>query len=422
MSDVHDCWWSRYGDFSPGAGVYPHMGEVIAYYRLKRGLRTQQDLAIALGCSKRTVEELEGTMNLNTPDSIERRMVIAKLLRIPPALLALDWRFMVYQSSRVGQEDIFTDTIRLLEEDTFALYEDILIMGRSCLDNGGPLQVANRVDERLKKLKTIVQNTPEVDREHWQSLLCRFYQLSTSFALRNMNKKRTLSDAKNAIDIAIELDDPELIDSAFYRRSRVHMEHRTTAADEERKRKYLELAKADVDAALHYVERVRPPLKGSIYLIAAEVYALYAINDISLRKQCEKWQDKAAALVYRGNIEDDGTFLKLDTTALHHEKAKTLILFHRLQEARSELASAWKALPPDLLSWHINLHLTEASLYKAERDLEGSAKSGIEANKFAKVMQSRKRIAEVERLFLELQQLDDTNPYVCNLGTILGLY
>jgi transcriptional regulator with XRE-family HTH domain len=92
-------WWTRYGDFDPGAGIYPHMGQVIARYRLKRGLRTQQDLAIALGCSKRTVEELEGTVNVSTPDSVERRQVLARLLMIPPALLALDWRFMVYENN-----------------------------------------------------------------------------------------------------------------------------------------------------------------------------------------------------------------------------------------------------------------------------------------------------------------------------------
>jgi transcriptional regulator with XRE-family HTH domain len=415
-------WWSCYGDFEPGEGIYPHMGQVIAHYRLRRGLRTQNDLAIALGYSKRSIEELEGSMNLNTPDSVERRMLLAKLLRIPPALLALDWRFMVYPNNNSQQENNFTDMLSLLQEDTFALYEDILIMGRNSLDNGGPLETAYRIDKRLKKLVTIVQNSSEIDREQWQSLLCRFFQLSTSFALRNMDKKRALSDAGYAIEIAKELDDAELLASTFYRRSRVHMEHRVTATDEAQKYKYLELAKADVLAALSYTERVRTPLKGSIYLIAAEVEAFYAINDISLRKQCEKWQEKAANLIYRGKTEDDGTFLKLDTTALHHEKAKSLLSFNRLQEARNELTTAWKTVTPGLLTWHINMHLTEANIYKAEHDLEGSARSGIEAYKLAKAMQAHKRVAEVEKLFFELQQLGDTNPYVCNLGMLLGLY
>jgi transcriptional regulator with XRE-family HTH domain len=412
-------WWSRYGKFSPGVGIYPHMGEVIVFYRLKRGFKTQEAFAIAIGVSVRTVQEWEASAMI---DSVERRMLIAKLLRIPPMLLALDWRFMVYQNNGVDQENRFTDIMRLLEEDTFALYEDILIMGRGYLEKGGPLRVISRFDERLKKLETIAQHAPEVDREQWQSLLCRFYQLSTSFAQRGMNKKRALNDARNAIDIARELDDAELIGSSFFRRARVHLDRRNATTDQAQKQRYLELAKADIDAALHYAERVRTPLKGNIYLIAAEVYALYAGNDASLRKQCEKWQDKVALLVYRGNMEEDETFLMLNTSALHHEKAKTLLQFHWLRDARSELTTAWKALQPDLLNWQINMHLTEARLYQAERDLEGSARSGVEAYKIAKVTQSRKGEAEVKSLFVELQQLDDANPYVCHLGMLLEMY
>src|SRR5579885_778602 len=126
-------WWFRYGVFDPGVGIYPHMGQVIAHYRIKRGFRTQQELAIALGYSKRTIEELEGTVNMNNPDSIERRQMIARLLRIPPALLALDWRFMVYDDHSTDGNNIFTDLAQLLEDDTYTLYQHILRMGRGYL-------------------------------------------------------------------------------------------------------------------------------------------------------------------------------------------------------------------------------------------------------------------------------------------------
>ena len=68
------------------------------------------------------MEELEGTVNLNTPDSIERRQIIVRLLKIPPALLALDWRFLVYGSHSQEQTDIFAEPAQLLEDDTFTLY------------------------------------------------------------------------------------------------------------------------------------------------------------------------------------------------------------------------------------------------------------------------------------------------------------
>src|SRR5689334_13777362 len=98
-------WWSRYGDFSPGEDNYPHMGEVVAYYRVKRGFRRQEDLAVALGCSKRSVEEWEREVTLSSPN--ERRKVLSRLLRIPPCLLALDWHFMAENNKNSGIVDLY---------------------------------------------------------------------------------------------------------------------------------------------------------------------------------------------------------------------------------------------------------------------------------------------------------------------------
>ncbi|MGH2494291.1 MAG: helix-turn-helix domain-containing protein [Ktedonobacteraceae bacterium] len=421
MSDTQSYWWSRYGDFSPGMGIYPHVGEVITCYRLKRGFRTQQDLAIALGVSKRTVEELEGTVNLNTPDSIERRQIIAQLLRIPPALLALDWRFMVYGQNTEEQKDTFADIVQLLEDDTFTLYQNILRMGRGYLYNGGPGYIADIVDESLDKLLPIARNMPTAEQEPWQEMVCRYYLLSTSFALRRMDKKQTLMYARRAIEIAGKLENVELIASAHYRRVRVHLDLRKAETSEDERRKHLEHAKKDVQIALDHAEQIGPILRGKLYLIAAEVSALDA-HDPSARKQCEKWQEKAATLVYRSAQDEDDTFLRLNATALHHEKAKTLIHFGRLREAHSELVTARKTLLPDSLTWHVNLYLTEANLYKAQKDLEASAASAIEAYKLAKVIQSLKDELEVKKIFSGLQKLDATNPYVCNLGMMLGMY
>ena len=421
MSETKSYWWSRYGDFSPGMSIYPHVGEFITYYRLKRGFRTQQDLAIALGVSKRTVEELEGTVNLNTPDSIERRQLIARLLRIPPALLALDWRFMVYEQNSEEQKNTFADIVQLLEDDTFTLYQNILRMGRGYLYNGGPGYIADIVDESLDKLLPIARTMPTIEQEPWQEMLCRYYLLSTSFALRRMDKKQTLVYARRAIEVACELENIELITSAYYRRVRVHLDLMKAETSEDGMRKHLEHAKKDAQAALDRAEQIGPILKGNLYLIAAEVCALDA-SDPSARKQCEKWQEKATTLVYRNTQDEDDTFLRLNATALHHEKAKTLIHFGRFREAHNELITARKTLPPDLLTWHINLYLTEANLYKAQKDLEESATSAIEAYKLAKVVQSPKDEMEIKKIFSELQMLDAANPYVCNLGMMLGMY
>lgn len=411
MSDKPLYWWSRYGDFDPGINGYPHIGQVIAHYRIKRGFQTQRDLATALGLSKRTIEELEGTMNLDTPDSIERRMVLAKLLRIPPALLALDWRFLIDQSGSAEHLDDVLGTISFEEEETFALYEDLLVMGWEATWRGGIQQFAPRFNRQLERLATLADKSPITEQEQWQKLLCRYYQLSTRFAQRQLKAKQALRDAQSGIEIATQLDDPELMASAYFWRARLHLEQ-----------KLFPLAKDDVDAALAYAERIRTPLKGNIYLVAAEVYADGAENNQQMKTQCDRWYEKVANLVYRGGIEEDDSFVKLNVTTTHHERAKTLIQLRRFREARNELNTAWKTLSPDLVIWRINLLLTEARLYFAEKDLEGSAQSAIEALKIAKALQAQDKVSQAHSLYLQLKQHAANNPYVCNLGVQLGVY
>jgi transcriptional regulator with XRE-family HTH domain len=421
MSDKKVYWWSRYGTFDAGMSIYPHMGQVIAYYRLKRGFRTQQELAIALNVSKRTVEELEGTVNLNSPDSIDRRQIIAKLLRIPPALLALDWRFIVYDQNNSDEKNTFADITQLLEDDVFTLYQNILRLGRGYLYNGGPAYIADIVDETVYKLLPIVRNVPQIEQESWQELLCRYYQLSTSFALRRLNKKQTLLYAKQGINAASELEDAALLASGYYRRTRAYLDLRKAETSKDERQKYLQRAKTDAQSALSHIEQVGAVLKGNIYLIAAEAFAVDA-NDASTQKQCEQWQDKAATIVYRNEADEDDTFLLLNATALHHEKAKTLLRFGRFREAHSELVTARRTLQPDILTWHINLYLTEANIYMAQKDLESSAASALEAYKLAKVVQSPKDEVEVKKLFVSLKNLEPSNPYICRLGLNIGMF
>lgn len=416
---LEEYWWSRYGKFDPGEEAYPHMGQVIAHYRKKRGW-TQESLAIALGCSKKTVEDLEGAKSVNGPD-IERRKTLIRLLRIPPALLALDWRVHLLASSSdaIDQEQVSS----FVEEDTFALYEHILVLGWGCLYNGrGDLLHTSRVDSCIPKLESITRQVPEVNKEPWQELLCQFYLISTRFAQHSMNKRRAIVDAQKAVDLAVSLNKVELLVSALYRRATVYLEQSAITTNPRQQQVHIDHARDDIVAALNYSDRVRGILKGNVYLMAAEINALYASNDTALQRQCLKWQDKTASLIYRGELEDEGNFLKLNASALHHEKSKMLLRLGQIKEARSELNLAWKTLPPDFLTWRMNTYSTEATLYMAEHDLEGSVHAAFEAYHIARAMHSEKGEASVKKIYTELKQVDDDNPYICNLGVILDMY
>jgi transcriptional regulator with XRE-family HTH domain len=82
MSKSH-YWWYAYGYFAPGKGNFPHLGQVIRYYRKVSGLG-KEAFATVLGCTKRYVEMLESDRNVMMPELLSRRILLAKALQIPP--------------------------------------------------------------------------------------------------------------------------------------------------------------------------------------------------------------------------------------------------------------------------------------------------------------------------------------------------
>ena len=342
-----------------------------------------------------TISQLESAIEFNVPDPATRRMFSAAILSLPSASLIPD--------SHVESNDL-TDAVRTLEESSFPIYEDVLIMGWECFRRSKDPLLIRKLDAYVDKLTKRTQLAPLSEKASWRSLLCRFCQLATRIAQHTLNEQKALSIAKQAIMIAIDLDDAELIASAFYGRGRVYIEYCNIVGDINLKQRYLTFAKADIDTALAYAERVRAPLAGNIYLIASELYARLSKSEAKRRIQCEIWQEQVASFVYGKNIENDGTFLKLNPTALHHERAKMLLQFGQIQEARDALNTAWETVQPNLPTWQVNMYLTEASLFIAERDIESSAKLGLKAYTLAKSVHSQKGEAEVKYLLSALQQ------------------
>jgi len=68
----------------------------------------------------------------------------------------------------------------------------------------------------------------------------------------------------------------------------------------------------------------------------------------------------------------------------------------------------------------MNMHLTQATLLFAERDIEESAKSSLKACTLAKTIHSHKGEVEVGCLLEQLQQLDTAHSSFRNLQMNLG--
>lgn len=433
MSDFH--WWSRYGNFSPGLYNLPHMGEVIAHYR-KKLYRKQEDFRIAVGVTLRSVQEWE--TNIMTAD-MSRRIFLAKMLKIPPALLGLTWQSIIDEENIAVYTDAFGHTSNLLQEHSYGLYEDLLAASYECYAYGISPETAYRFQHHQQELVQLVESAPEREKDAWKDLLCRYYQFSTFVVQRHTNHYekdvQALTYANRAVDMALSLEDAERCGAALYRRSRLHLMQNKDEA-----------ARQDIQGAMKYVDQVRGPLKGNLYLLAAEINALHSDEDESLQCQCRNWQDKAATMLYRGHLEEDGSFLWLDLYAVHHERAKImgrLALFHTtdeelaeqlkrpharanaklLTDAQEEMAIAWNTIEvTGSLEKKMDYAVTEARLFLIGREFEEGARTAKKALQFARLANSYERIKEVKILYFILNSLAPKNPYVRNLGLELGIF
>jgi hypothetical protein len=192
-----------------------------------------------------------------------------------------------------------------------------------------------------------------------------------------------------------------------------------------------DLAKQDIQAALDRIKQLGTPLKINVYLFSANAHAKFTGNDTTLENDVKRWLDTALNIVsLKGKAEEDGSFLRTNLAAVHHEKAKTFLQFYTLhpknpqflKDARRDLNMAWSALTSDFAEWQMYFSLTESRLFLAEEDIEGSARMAIQAVKQSRFIRSMQGEGQARNLYFQLKNRDKTNPYIDNLGVELGIF
>ena len=421
MADLY--WWSRYGDFEPGEGVLPHMGQVVAHYRKKYGSKTQADFAIAAGVTGRTVIEWECSPMIIDQS---KRLFLAKMLKIPPALLGLDWRLVYYQDNQ-GTPAINVPPEHLadlLQEENFYHFENFLTLATGWEYSGRLMSIADRFEWSVGKLEKAVERAPAADKEAWLGLLCQYYHFATAIprnrGMNEANKRRALQLNAKALKIAEEIEDQEFQVRNLLSRASIHSEQGHTAQARAVARRTLEMAEK-ISA--------RTPLYGNVQLMLAPILLPETINDPELQKNILRAQDKVLNRVWDKQIEPDRSLTKLTLAGVHHERAKTFLALQKLSPKRdylkdvnNEMKLAWDGLAPEFAQWALYFHLTEARLYEAQREAEQSAQSGMEALKVARTMNSKLKEDAIIALYQDLRKLDANNPYIRNLGVQLGMF
>ncbi len=208
-------WWHIYGPFDPGENNLPHLGQVIRHYRELRNWKVK-DLADAIGQTPRHIYEIESSTNM--PELISRRQTLSNLLKIPPALLGLSVIIPDNSSNKAIAESL--GIIKVIDQHTINVYEDMLNSSWELYYTSSAQRAANNISHWIQVLTNAAKEARGLQQSQLLAMLCRFSQLSGVVARDRMDISLALHDGKKAIDLAFQLENPELIAAALFRRAK----------------------------------------------------------------------------------------------------------------------------------------------------------------------------------------------------------
>jgi transcriptional regulator with XRE-family HTH domain len=399
-------WWYAYGPFDPGENNLPHLGQVIRHYRELHEWKAK-DLADALGQSVRHIYEIESSANM--PELISRRQALSEILKIPPVLLGLAVITSDKQIDTIELPENTAGTTKIIDSQQMSMYEGILSLSWELYYTASAQRAANNTNYWLQFLINAIESARGVQRDQLTAMLCRFYQLSSVAAKDHMNMQRAAGDAKKAVELAFQLENSELISASLFRRARTYL----------KLRKY-EQAIQDLEAALPYADRSRDPLRGYVYQTTAEAYSVVGRHDLQLQKKSLTMLDQVGRIVRKGNIEDDGSYVKLNIAGLYMDRAAALTLFQKTDEAHNALNIARDNLGPELTRWQARLLIADAQAYLVENDPESSCELAFEALKVVRATQSRSNEQRVYNLYQQLHDIHPHHPLIRRLGVQLS--
>ncbi len=284
-------WWHAYGDFGPGEGGFPHLGQVIRHYRKMCGIE-KKELAILLGYTQRYVEMLESDQNKEMPQLISRRTVLAQILHIPPVLLGLSSLVLNNPEEKNTIHPELLHIENIAEARKIAFYEGMLVLCWESYYTSSIEHAEKNVAFCSEMLKDEAKETRGIQRDQFDALRCRFYRLSALVSRENLEIEQAYTQIDEAVNIAMHLNNPELIAASLVGRIRIHYN----------KQRFIE-ALQDAEHACSYADAdlLRDPLKGKCYQMAGEAQAYLAGHDKVLQDKSIAYFDKAGRIARKGN-------------------------------------------------------------------------------------------------------------------------
>jgi DNA-binding SARP family transcriptional activator len=295
-------------------------------------------------------------------------------------------------------------------QSTVEAYEDVLALAWEAFYTSSAQRAANTVAHWLLHLTLQINTFPGMADQLIEQR-CRFLQLDSVISRDRTDFVRAFNAINEAITLAFQLKNAELVASSLYRRAKIWLAQQ----------KY-ELASQDLEHALPYAQRSRNPLRCYILMLLAETYSHFVRDDKqNFKKSFILLDEVDQAVRSHGVLEGDGSYVKVDTPGLYMIRGDVLRRSGQFQDARKALDIVRENLPKEFTRWQGNLLFSEASLALAEHDVSSACQYGFDALEIARATDSRSGETKVHRLYRDIYKIEPSHPHTKELGARLGL-
>jgi tetratricopeptide (TPR) repeat protein len=260
----------------------------------------------------------------------------------------------------------------------------------------------------IRHLRALIPDATDGQHRQLVDLLCRYDQLATWIARDQREYGIAFGHANRAIKLAQSTGNVELLAAALFRRGRTYLEQGDIAS-----------AVADLDAALPYAQRARPQLRGLVLLAAGHAHAHVATSAGDVARAIDLL-DQAGRIVRRGGLEEDESYVKLNTGRYHLDRAGALVALHRPEDAHDELDLAERGIGPEQTRRHAYINVLRAQAYADMREFQVATAVAEDAVGASRALHSSINLARLVEIHHQLADSKYGNsPQIARLGALL---
>ncbi|HEY0756862.1 MAG TPA: hypothetical protein VGD98_23115 [Ktedonobacteraceae bacterium] len=339
-------------------------------------------------------------------ESIERRRLLADILKIPPILLGLgslaeleellSGKSGVPVASPFAKRATVTTEMANLYKDAFQVYSNS--------HSAGSISESTRdIETWVTRMEADIPGSGKLQSELNQTLWGFHYLLAKVYGSDLEQYKPSFSHVNAAMTIANVLSNSDLKASTMYLSAEIHFAEQSIA-----------LARSDMIAAVDFAKGASSGVKAGVYTIAALAFALTQA-DLSDTIYTEKLLEQAGN---HAHSRMDVPFLRMDYGKFLLDSADVLISLGRYGKALEYLDSAEEYIDPSRPRRYAQTQILRAeSAIKAKRpDYEYAVTLLLEALGIGKSVHSSYTIGYVRRLYKLLATTTfSSNPQLAQL-------